>query len=412
MLDARTEPYYAHTMDTWMRRARALGDSLRTLGAAHPQPLEFRHAMEPRLLRHGHHVEMLVDGEQIFSAMLAAIGKATQTIWLESYIFESGRTGTLFVEALAERAQCGVEVLVVVDAFGGMNLSREDAQTLRSAGVDLRFFGRFKNVNMTRWLKRDHRKLLLIDGTTAFVGGINISDDYASRAVGGKAWHDIHARINGPVCGSLARLFGETWRQVGGTTKRMPPVIREESVGEWAMALRSNHRGVRTQIRSHLLHALRNAHTEVLLASAYFVPDRQLVRAMEATARRGVFVGLLVPGESDLRSVQLAGEHIYERLMTAGVRIFAWRGSHMHVKAAVVDGRWCHVGSYNLDFMSLLNSLELVVELVGDTSARTLSTVLRGDMHASPELDLPTWKQRSAPERVLSNVAYQFRRWL
>jgi cardiolipin synthase len=355
---------------------------------------------------------MLVDGQEVFAVMLASIHNAKKSIWLESYIFESGATGALFVEALAASARAGVEVLVVVDAFGGMNLDREDEETLRSAGVNLRFFGRFKNVDMSRWLKRDHRKLLLIDGTTAFVGGINISDDYASQESGGKGWHDIHARIRGPVCLSLAKLFVETWRQVGGATLPLPAPTREETSGEWAMALCSNHLGIRTQIRSHLVHALCHARSEVLLASAYFVPDRQIVRAMEGAARRGVFVGLLVPGESDLRSVQLAGEHSYERLLRAGVRIFTWRGSHMHVKAAVVDRRWCHVGSYNLDYMSLLNSLELVVELVGDKSPAAISAILRGDMHASPELDLPTWRQRSGPEKILSNVAYQFRRWL
>ncbi len=358
ILDAWLSAIYdAANVDTWMRRARALGDSLRTLGNANARPLEFRHAMEPKLLRHGHRVQMLVDGSDVFKAMLDAIGEATHSVWLESYIFESGATGTRFVEALANKASSGVEVLVVVDAFGGMNLSRDDEARLRLAGVDIRFFGRFKNVDMTRWLKRDHRKLLLVDGAVAFVGGINISDDYAAQESGGKGWHDIHTQIRGPVCQSLATLFAETWRHVGGARLTMPPLAKEETVGEWAMALCSNHRGIRTQIRSHLVHALRNARTEVLLASAYFVPDRPIVRAMEEAARRGVF-------------------------------------------------------SYNLDYMSLLNSLELVVELVGDQSPSALSSVLRGDMHASPELDLRTWRQRSGPERFLSNVAYQFRRWL
>lgn len=364
------------------------------------------------MLRHGHEVEMLVDGGPVFDSMLDAIARGQRSVWLESYIFESGRTGTLFVEALAGAARRGLEVLVIVDAFGGLNLSRADEETMTGAGVQLRFYGRFRNVDMSRWLRRDHRKLLLIDGRTAFVGGINVSDDYASRQSGGKGWHDVHARITGPVNAALATLFDETWQQVGGQPLSIPEEIRETSTGEWAMALCSNDRGVRTKIRSHLVHALQAAQSEVLLASAYFVPDRQLVWAMEAAARRGVFVGLLVPGESDILSVQLAGEHTYERLLLAGVRIFTWRGSHMHVKAAVVDRRWCFVGSYNLDYMSLLNNLELVVEIVGDESPAALSTVLRADMHASPELDMRTWRQRSTPVKMLSRVAYQFRRWL
>ncbi|MCP4448858.1 MAG: hypothetical protein GY811_26515 [Myxococcales bacterium] len=239
-----------------------------------------------------------------------------------------------------------------------------------------------------------------------------MSDDYASRESGGKGWHDIHARVTGPLCSSLAQLSSDTWQQVGGNRLVLPPAESEESVGEWAMTLCSNHRGVRTQIRSHLVHALRNAQSEVLLASAYFIPDRLIVRAMQGAARRGVSVGLLVPGESDLASVQLAGEQIYERLLTAGVRIYTWRGSHMHVKAAVVDGCWCHIGSYNLDYMSLLNSLELVVEIIGRKSPEALAMVLRGDMQRRATAPRRQAQFRASVERVLSKVAYQFRRWL
>ena len=391
-------------MSTWKRTLQRLANR-RPRGS-------IRHALEPEYLQDGHHVRMLVDGPLVFSSMLQAIAAAKRSIWLESYIFESDGTGQVFVEALVARARQGLQVLVIIDAFGGLGLSRSDEGRLFEAGVQIRFFGRFNHLDLSRWLKRDHRKLLLLDGTKAFVGGINICDDYAAPNEGGRGWHDVHACVTGPVCLSLAELFVDTWRQVGGGPVSFPMRQKEQTGGERAMLLSSNHRGVRTQIRSHLVYAMRCAQQEVLLASAYFVPDRQIVRAMEAAARRGVFVGLLIPGESDLRSVQLAGEHSYERLLAAGVRIYEWHGSHMHVKAAVVDQRWCHVGSYNLDYMSLLNSLELVVEIVGDCSPPELADILRSDMQASAELGLEAWQARPQLDKILSRVAYQFRRWL
>ncbi len=397
--------YDVLAMSAWKHKLRRLADRRRSRGSS-------QHALEPEHLQGGHHVRMLVDGPAVFAAMLQAMASAKRSIWLESYIFESDGTGQVFVEALAARAQEGLEVLIIVDAFGGLDLSWSDEMLLTNAGAQIRFFGRFNHLDLSRWLKRDHRKLLLIDGSRAFVGGINICDDYAAPSEGGRGWHDVHACITGPVCFSLAELFADTWKQVGGGVVTLPSIAGQSRDGEWAMLLSSNHRGVRTQIRSHLVHAMRLAEQEVLLASAYFVPDRKIVQAMEAAARRGVAVGLLVPGESDLRSVQLAGEHSYERLLASGVRIYEWHGSHMHVKAAVVDQRWCHVGSYNLDYMSLLNSLELVVEIVGDRSPPRLAGILRADMEVSTELDLKEWQARSGVDKLLSRVAYQFRRWL
>ncbi len=291
------ETYYdGPAMSTWKRTLQRLTNR-RPRGSV-------RHALEPEYLQEGHHVCMLVDGPLVFATMLEAIAAAKRSIWLESYIFESDGTGQVFVEALAARARQGLQVLVIIDAFGGLGLSRSDEGRLLEAGVQIRFFGRFNHLDLSRWLKRDHRKLLLLDGIKAFVGGINICDDYAAPNEGGRGWHDVHACVTGPVCFSLAELFVDTWRQVGGGPVSFPMAQKEQTGGEKAMLLSSNHRGVRTQIRSHLVHAMRCAQQEVLLASAYFVPDRQIVRAMETAARRGVFVGLLIPGESDLRSVQ------------------------------------------------------------------------------------------------------------
>jgi len=178
------------------------------------------------------------------------------------------------------------------------------------------------------------------------------------------------------------------------------------------MVLRSNHSGTRMQIRAHVLHALRQAKSQVLLAFAYFVPDRGLIRALCETARRGVEVRILVPANSDLASVQLAGEYIYERLLAAGVHVHSWQDTHMHVKAAVVDRRWCLFGSYNLDFFSLIYNLELVVEVIGETTPVAIADQLGQDFAKSPEIQLGQWRSRPLKDKALSKIAYQFRWWL
>jgi len=379
-------------------------------------PAEFNHAYEPGSLRPGHQIDLLVDGDEVFPAMLDAIANAKTSIWLETYIFESDSVGERFIEALAKRAREGLQVIVLIDAFGGLELSASDEGFMRAAGVQVDFFGRFNHLNFSRWLKRDHRKLLLVDHEVAFVGGINISQHYASTEEGGMGWHDLHVRIRGPICSDLAGAFQKIWTRVSGQELAQPATERSPlspaEAEEWAMVLCSTHTGVRMRIRTHLLHALKKAESEVLLASAYFVPDRGLMRALKATAKRGVEVRLLVPGESDVPSVQRAGEHSYEQLLRAGVHIHTYLGTHMHSKAAVVDQRWCTFGSYNLDFASLFYNLELVVEVVGDLSPVQLAAHMRSDFAKSPEVDLPSWQRRPWSSRAYSSLAYQFRRIL
>jgi cardiolipin synthase len=402
----------SRTTETLKRTARRIGDRIRPDRRPATRTGAFRHALEPEDLQQGHTVDLLVDGDEAFPAMLDAIEAAQQSIWLETYIFESDTIGRIFIEALAKRAREGIEVLILVDAFGGLEFEYSDEDFLRAAGARIVFFGRFNHLDISRWIKRDHRKLLLVDEETAFVGGINISDDYAAPEFGGKGWHDLHIRIQGPVCVELAQVFGATWKRASGKSLTLPQGPRKATEGEWAMALCSNHNGVRMRIRSHLLHAIRHAEEEVLLASAYFVPDRGLMKALENAAGRGVEVRLLVPGESDVMSVQWAGEHSYERLLSAGVSIHTFVGRHMHAKAAVVDRRWATFGSYNLDFASLLYNLELVIEVIGDRSPAALADCLRADFEDSPELDLETWRDRPLASKITSTIAYQFRRIL
>jgi cardiolipin synthase len=374
-----------------------------------PQDLA-RYCSAPSQMRYGYSCEILLGGGPAFAAMLRAIDAARDSVWLESYIFDSDATGKRFIDRLCAAAERGVEVLVLLDAFGALGLDSVDEIRLVQSGAFLRYYGRFNHFKLERWLERDHRKQVIVDGERAFVGGINFNDDYAPIADGGRGWHDLMVEMRGPAILDLQDLFLHNWNQLGLAAEA---TIRagEPAGEEWGMVVASN-RKIRLEIRRHLLHAIRNAEREVIVASAYFVPDRGILRALGQVARRGVDVRVLVPAESDIRSAQWAGEYSYSRLLRNGVTIHPWLGTHMHAKALVVDDRFCAFGSYNLDYVSLFMNLELLVVVAGDTTPKQLAEQLRNDCLDTPSLALQTWKARPAHHRLRSWFAYQFRKIL
>jgi cardiolipin synthase len=361
---------------------------------------------------------VLVDGAEIFPAMLSAIARARRYVHLETYILRSDRMGRLFAGALLERARVGVEVRLMYDGFGAFPLSSAYLAELRQGGVQTLEFRPVGGRRWTwrRWLRRDHRKVLVVDGERGFIGGINIGDEYAPRAIGGKAWRDTHAKVEGPIVADLETLFRSTWHHAGGAPYRPFPREALESVAvpgsELAAALASDDRGRRSGIRRHIMHAVQSAERTIYVANAYFLPDAGLQRALRAAARRGVDVRLLVPGASDVRTVQWAGEHTFARFLRAGVRIYQWFDSHMHAKTIAIDDAWSMIGSYNLDYVSLFWNMEVVVEVVGETTGRRLGLLHQKDLERAIELNQDGWRRRPPWRRFLSWLLYRFRRFL
>ncbi|HLU68654.1 MAG TPA: phospholipase D-like domain-containing protein [Kofleriaceae bacterium] len=372
----------------------------------------------PDALQRGHRLRLLVDGAETFPAMLAAIASARRFVHLETYILRADRTGRLFAGALIERARAGVQVRLMYDGFGAFPLPSSYLAELRRAGVETLEFRPVRGRRWTwrRWLRRDHRKVLVVDGRLGFVGGINIGDEYAPRVVGGKEWRDTHVQIEGPIVADLESMFRSTWHRAGGAPyPAHPPAARDAAAlpgSELALALGSDDRGRRSEIRRHILHALARAQRHVYVASAYFLPDPGLRRALRAAARRGVDVRILLPAHSDVRSVQWAGEHTYARFLRSGVRIYQWIASHMHAKTIVIDDAWSMIGSYNLDYISLFWNMEVVVEVVGAPTAIRMREMFEADLARSAELTLDRWRRRRWWRRGLSWLFYRFRRFL
>jgi cardiolipin synthase len=377
-----------------------------------------RYAAEPDGLRPGHRVHLLVDGVETFPAMLGAIARARRYVHLETYILKADLTGRIFAGALIERARAGVSVRLMYDGFGAFPISSGYLAELRQGGVEVLEYRPVGGRRWTwrRWLRRDHRKVLVVDGERAFLGGINISDEYSPRAVGGKGWRDTHAMVEGPVVIELESMFRSTWIYAGGAAYAAHSRDADESAAvpgsELAIVLGSDDRGRRSVIRRHILHAMARAKRCVYISNAYFVPDRGLRRALRAAAARGIDVKLIVPGESDVKSVQWAGEYSFGGLLRGGVKIHQWFGSHMHAKTMVVDDGWSMVGSYNLDYMSLFWNMEVVLEVVGEVTAEAMHALYQKDLEHCRAVSLEAWARRSIFKRGLSWLAYRFRRIL
>ncbi len=374
-----------------------------------------RYLRRPHLITHGNEVRLLVNGGEAYPAMLEAIAQAEGTINLETYIFASDGTGWRFARALAQSAQRGVEVNVLLDGYGSVGCATSLLEHLAEAGVRVTWY---KPLAPWRsgwgWWRRDHKKILVVDGGVGFVGGLNIADDYADLASGGRGWRDTHARIEGPVVAGLQESFGRTWRKVRG--ERLDPSVHMPAlaaVGAVDAAILTNRiHKERRQIRRAYLYALKHAQRYVYLTSAYFVPGYRIRSRLRKACARGVDVRILLAGASDIALVTRAARHLYAGLLKCGVRIYEWSGPMIHAKIAVVDGAWSTVGSCNLDLMSMRHNLESNVVVLGDSLADPLTELFHRDTENATEIHLEQWRRRSGWERFLNGLAFRLRSWL
>jgi cardiolipin synthase A/B len=374
------------------------------------------YCLHPEAMIPGHRVDLLVDGAAAYPAMLESIAGASREIHLETYIFEGDRTGQRFAEALSERARAGVVVRVLVDAVGAFGLSEPMRRRMRDAGVQL---VEFHPVAPWRhrwgWGVRDHRKVLVVDGRTAFAGGLNLGDEYAPAEWGGGAWHDVHLRLTGPSVREIQKEFAAAFRYASAEDAE-PLVIRRDTPAVAGHArvqvLASRNRRGRKSIRRNYYYAMKRARERIWIAQAYFVPDRALRRILRNAAKRGVDVRVMLPQKSDVRAVYWASRAMYARLLRGGVKIFEWTPTVLHAKTVCVDGIWSSVGSYNLDWRSFLYNWELTLAIVDKTTAAALEKRFESDLASCVPVDPEGWAKRPALHRLLEGFFYLFRRWL
>jgi cardiolipin synthase len=335
---------------------------------------------------------------------------ARKSVHLETYILESDETGLQFSRRLVEKARQGVNVRLIFDSAGSLGIAPPFLDQLRNAGVR---FLEYHPLAPWRarwaWSRRDHRKILVVDGRVAFTGGMNISQVQLPREEGGEGWNDAHVRIEGRAVRELDRLFRAVWYRETKRWYTLEDLSQPNPGDSWAWVAANQEFLHRHRIRRAYLTALRAARREVAIANAYFLPDHGIARALAGAARRGVSVRILVPGRSDHTAVWQAGRHAYDFLLRNGVRLFEWQRSILHAKTAVVDGVWCAVGSYNMDHRSLRHNLEVNLHVLDTGLAARMKDKFEGDLSVSRELTLSAWRQRPALDNLRERFWYQFR---
>lgn len=375
----------------------------------------------------GNKLVLLQDGPATYQAMFAAIRQARDHINLETYIFEDDDIGKQFAELLLERQAGGVQVNLIYDSVGCLNTPKDFFKRLGAGGIQVLEFNPINPLagNKKEWLlnNRDHRKLLVVDGRSAFIGGINISESYSSGP-GGKStrkqgadrrgWRDTHLQIEGPVVAEFQKLFMDTWMKQKGrplAQKNYFPKLDKQG-DEIVRALGGASTDPQSLIFLTLLSAIDNAEQQVHLTNAYFAPDPQLLKALIGAAQRGVEVKLILPSHTDSWAVFHAGRSHFSRLLRAGVKIYERRGAVMHSKTASIDGVWSTVGSTNLDWRSRLHNDELNAAILGRDFSRQMDAMFAKDLAESDAIELDRWQRRSLLLRMQEWVARRLEYWL
>jgi cardiolipin synthase len=388
--------------------------------------LALEQAVSDSPLLTGNRISLLEDGPDTYRAMFVAIQAARDHINMETYILEDDEVGRRFADALIEKQREGVQVNLIYDSVGTLGTPVEFFQRLRDSGVRTLEFNPVNPATAKAgWdvNQRDHRKLLIIDGQTVFLGGINISSVYSGGSARGRSkarpdgalpWRDTDLQIDGPVVAEFQKLFLDTWTAQQGAPlapRNFLPPLRTQG-NEVVRAIGSSPDDAFSLIYVTLLSAINSAETEVWLTNAYFVPDPQLLAALKAAAARGVDVRIVVPGSTDSALVFHAGRSYYDELLQAGVKMFERNNALMHAKTAVIDGVWSTVGSTNLDWRSFLHNHEVNAVVLGTEFGDRMRAAFMRDLTQSEQITLEGWRDRSIGVQLKERLARLWEYWL
>lgn len=334
----------------------------------------------------GNRVDLLIDGPDTYRAMLEAIAQARQWVHFENYIIRSDAAGWRFAELLARRAREGIHVRVLYDWFGSFSTSRGYWRYLRDAGVEVRVFHPPALVDIVSNVSRNHRKLVVADGSRAILGGLCIGCEWTGEShSGGQPWRDTAVDIRGPAAAALDQTFVNLWELVGAEVPSDQIAGVVPVAGDAEVRIISGEPGRERAYR--VIELLAAGSVERLwITDAYLVAPPRLFQALRDSARDGVDVRLLVPGSSDVPLIRNLSRIGYRDLLRSGVRIYEWDGPMLHGKTIVCDHRWVRIGSSNLNPSSLLGNYELDVLIEDAKLAQALEDQFRLDIGRSREV--------------------------
>jgi len=369
------------------------------------------HLIGPAILA-SNRVTALVNGDQIFPAMLEAIRGAQRSITLETYIYWSGGVGRQFAEALAGRARAGVKVQVLIDWIGSRKVDSRDLAMMRAAGVEVEKYNPLVWFNLARLNHRDHRKLLVVDGKIGFIGGAGLADIWQGNADAPNHWRDTQFRLEGPAVGQMEAAFMDNWMKTTGRVldqeDYFPALL--PAGDHYAQVFFSSPRDGTESVRLMYLLAVAAAQKSIRLSASYFVPGALTTEELVDASRRGANVEIIVPGsETDAPIVRYASRSKWGPLLKAGIKIYEYQPTMYHSKVMIVDDLWVTVGSANFDNRSFRLNDEANLNVYSAEFAGELARIFEQDKEKARLVTYHEWKKRGLCKKILEKILAPFR---
>jgi len=350
-------------------------------------------------------LEVLTDGPCFYPAALEAMRSARHSICLEAYVFHPGEISRIYLEAMTERAKAGVQVNLVLDAFGSWAMTKTSLQALRDAGGRVEWYNKARWYSLARMDNRTHRELLIVDGRIGFIGGAGVADQWWKGKGKNPRWRDTVVRVEGEAVPNLLATFAENWLTSHGELIVGPRYFPEIQCDHRTVAMVVNSTptpGGSTRARLLLQMLLASAERTISITTPYFLPDSALRRSLVMMARRGVAIDVIVPGRyTDQRWVRLVSRRMWGRLLEAGIRIHEYQPAMLHAKVLIVDDLWSVIGTTNIDNRSFEHNDEVNVAMRDGAVAARLCEDYDRDLEASREVTLDDWRRRPLWEKVV-----------
>jgi cardiolipin synthase A/B len=352
------------------------------------------------LLQNGHYFDVLIE----------RMGQARETVHFETFLWKEGELGRRMSQALAQRARAGLRVRVLLDATGGRRLGDDERRVMKEAGVNLHFFHRRSIYNLGVMADRDHRKIVVLDGREAFVGGHCITDDWLGDGEDGKHFADLSLHVRGPIVHAIQSAFSENWTGETGELfvgdDVFPPLEPEGDVVMHAAFAKPENSAPAVKILHHAVLCM--ARERLWIQNPYFIPEPEAIDALGQAVKRGVDVRVLMPSTegTDNPLVQHVAHRNFEKLLSCGVRLFEYPHTLLHQKAMTIDGKWCAVGSTNFDDRSFDTNDEITLGLLHPPLARELDALFERYAARATEIQLEAWQRRSIGHKLLDNAVY------
>lgn len=365
----------------------------------------------------GNSVELLLNGDEIFPAALAAIRAARETITYEQYFYEEGPIGLEVAEALAERCSAGVRVHILLDGFGALYIPAEYIESMKRAGCEVATFRPLSPLVLLtpfgfgKGNNRSHRRILVVDGRVGFTGGVGVSPKWLGNGRKKGHWRQTDVRLEGPVVASLQGAFVENWLEATGNVLGGGPYFPHLSLRGpvFAQVVRSSPEGGSSSMYTMFLLAMSSARRSIYITNPYFLPDRRMMRALTEASGRGVRIVVLLPGEIDNNIVRQASRSQFGELLEAGIEIYEYQAGLLHAKTMTVDGIWATIGSTNLDTRSFALNDEVNAVVYHSEVVGQLEKVFADDLTYSKKIELEEWRNRGFVDHLLEVLSFPIR---